>query len=338
MGFFSKKIMLLLGLSTCILACKTVDILPKADLSLSSNTMSENGGIVVVQAHLNGAPTRSVRIELAFAGTATFNEDYAASSTELVIEAGDTIGFITLTGIDDGIIEGSEIIEITIASIDGVIVLDDAPLFITILDGDIDSDGDGIPDSDDDCPDLPGVPENNGCPFVGFIINEVLYDPANGIVGDANNDGVRDPLDDEFIEFFNSTADALDISGYRIFDATALTNNEPRHIFPAGTIVPSNKSIVVFGGGNPTGNFGGALVQTATGGQLNMNNAGDFMTIQNAQGTVILTFDINPLSGNPDEAYTRSPDIYGGFARHSTLPDANGRLHSPGTKLNGAPF
>ena len=255
------------------------------------------------------------------------------SSTELVIEAGDSLGSITITGIEDGIIEGSETIEITIASMDGVIVLDDAPLILTILDGDIDSDGDGVPDSDDDCPDLFGVEENNGCPFVGFIINEVLYDPADGIAGDANGDGTRDPLQDEFIEFFNSTAENRDISGYTISDAS-----QTRHTFPQGTVVPSNGVIVVFGGGTPTGDFGGAIVQTASEGQLNMNNAGDFMTIRNANNTVIQTFDIAPLSGNPNEAYTRSPDVFGAFERHSTLTDANGSIHSPGTKLNGAAF
>lgn len=330
--------LLIFGLIVFLLSCKTKDILPAAELSVSASTMSENGGMVILSAHLNAPAARQVTISLSFLGTATFADDYSVSATEIFIAAGDSVGSITIIGIEDGVIEGSEIIEIKIESIDGVIVLDETPLLVTILDGDIDSDGDGVPDSDDHCPDIPGVPENNGCPFMGFIINEVLYDPANGIAGDANGDGLRDPLDDEFIEFFNSTANDLDISGYRIFDATALSDNEPRHTFPPGTIVPSNKAVVVFGGGNPTGSFGDALVQIASGGQLNMNNAGDFMTIQNAQGTVILTFDINPLSGNPDEAYTRNRDVYEAFQRHSTIPEANGRLHSPGTKLNGNPF
>lgn len=338
MDFISKKIAFVFVFSALMLGCKTVDILPKADLVVSANTMSENGGTVELTAELNGEPVREVKIQLSFAGTATKNEDYTVSATEIVIPAGALSGSIIITGLDDGLIEGSETIEITIASIDGVIVLDDEPIIITILDGVIDSDEDGIPDSDDACPDIPGVAENNGCPFMGFIINEVLYDPADDIAGDANGDGVRDPLADEFIEFFNSTGQDLDISGYRIFDASALTNNEPRHIFPAGTIVPSNKAIVVFGGGNPTGDFGGAIVQIASGGQLNMNNAGDFMTIRNAQGTTILTFDINGLSGNPNESYTRNRDVYEDFARHSVIPTAQGRIHSPGTKLNGAPF
>jgi len=338
MIFFCNKIVLSSALILTLFACKTSDILPKADLVSSANTLSENEGTVAVSAQLNGAAPREVRIQLTFSGTATINEDYTVSATEIIINAGDSVGVILITGIEDGIIEGSETIELSISSLDGVLVLDENPIVLTILDGDIDSDGDGVPDSDDACPDIPGVAENNGCPYMGFTINEVLYDPADGIAGDANGDGVRDPLNDEFIEFFNSTGEDLDISGYRIFDASALSNNEPRHIFPAGTIVPSNKAIVVFGGGTPTGDFGGALFQTATGGQLNMNNAGDFMTIQNAQGTTILTFDISLLSGNPNESYTRNRDVYEDFARHSAIPEAQSRIHSPGTKLNGNPF
>lgn len=326
------------GLLFMTSACKTVDILPKADLSLSAITLSETGGELELNAVLNGAATREVRIQLAFSGSATKDTDYLVNTTTIVIPPGENSGNILLTGLEDGILEGSETITIEISSLDGVLFLDTEPLTITVLDGDIDSDEDGVPDSNDNCPNISGVAENNGCPFLGFIINEVLYDPADGSAGDANLDGLRDPLNDEFIEFYNSTGQDLDISGYKIFDASALGNNEPRHIFPAGTIVPSNKSIVVFGGGTPTADFGGSQVQIASGGELNLSNAGDLITVQNAQGVAIVTFDINNLSGNPNESYTRNIDIYEDFERHSIIPEALGNIQSPGRKLNGSPF
>ncbi len=328
---------LFVGICFTLHTCTTDDILPAATLSLSSNTLSEDGGTVTLTATLNAAAPEAVSISLVFSGTATFGADYSVSPSEIVINQGQSNGSIVFTGIPDGIIEGDETIEINLGSTSGVLILSAVNLTITILDADIDSDGDGVPDSEDECPDLFGPVENNGCPFLGFLINEVLYDPAGGLAGDANGDGVRDPLDDEFIEFFNSGPE-LDISGYKIFDATALENNVPRHTFPQGTVIPMNGVIVVFGGGNPTGSFGGAIVQTASGGQLNMNNAGDFVTVQDASSNVIATFDITPLSGNPDEAYTRNPDIFGEFERHPTIPEANGALQSPGTKLDGSSF
>ena len=72
--------------------------------------------------------------------------------------------------------------------------------------------------------------------------------------------------------------------------------------------------------------------------RLNMNNSGDFMTISDPSGTPILTFDIEPLSNNPNESYTRNPDLTGEFEQHSGIQSSGGRLFSPGTKLDGTPF
>ncbi len=76
-----------------------------------------------------------------------------------------------------------------------------------------------------------------------------------------------------------------------------------------------------------------------------MNNAGDMVTMRDNNGNEILTFDIDPLSNNPDEAYTRYPDLNetpnengNVFFQHAGIPEAEGRLFSPGTKLDGTNF
>ena len=94
----------------------------------------------------------------------------------------------------------------------------------------------------------------------------------------------------------------------------------------------------MFGGGNPTGSFGGALVQTASEGSLNISNAGDIVTLKDNGDNVVLTFDVYPLSGNPNESYTRNPDLTGDFVQHASVDEANGALFSPGTKINGDSF
>ena len=93
-----------------------------------------------------------------------------------------------------------------------------------------------------------------------------------------------------------------------------------------------------FGGGNPSGDFGNSVVQTASEGMLNMNNTGDFVTMYDTCGDVILTFDVEPLSNNPNESYTRNPDLTGEFVQHSGIDAANGALYSPGTMLDGSLF
>jgi hypothetical protein len=56
-------------------------------------------------------------------------------------------------------------------------------------------------------------------------------------------------------------------------------------------------------------------------------------------GDVILTFDVEPLSNNPNESYTRNPDITGEtFEQHAGIASSNGALFSPGHKSDGTDF
>lgn len=183
---------------------------------------------------------------------------------------------------------------------------------------------------------------------VPLMINEVLFDPASDdsgtteIEGDANGDGVRDSAQDEFIEFYNNSNVTLDISGYKVYDASGLSNTAPRHIFPAATVIPANSFLVLFGGGTPTGTFGSSLVQVASEGvleadrELNLNNAGDVITILNTSDEVVLVYDSSStaISHGDNQSVTRSPDITGTFVLHTS---ANAALaFSPGLKVDGA--
>ena len=177
--------------------------------------------------------------------------------------------------------------------------------------------------------DLSANIDSPGC--IPLVINELLYDPALDEPGDANSDGFRDALEDEFIELINNSGSDLDISGYTISDAAAL-----RHTFPAPTIIPANGFLVVFGGGTPTGSFGGAIIQTASQGELNFSNGGDVITINNTLGDQVAVFNSSTsgVSVSDDQSVTRNPDITGDFAIHT---DANASLlFSPGTLADGS--
>jgi hypothetical protein len=323
---------LIIALVFGMYSCETEDILPTLDVTASEENVSEANGSIVLTAVLNGPSASTLRIPFELGGSALINDDYQISNTEFVIEKGSTTAEITLTSVQDNIIEGTETITLSINQSSSVLLINPIALTINLQDDDVDTDGDGVFDSVDDCPEVVGPLENNGCPYLGFLINEVNYDPADGIAGDANRDGVRDPNQDEFVEFYNS-GPQLDMSGYTVSDATSL-----RHTFPAGTIVPPNGVLVLFGGGTPTGSFGGSLVQTASTGQLNLTNAGDLLTLKNAAGVTLLTFDVTPLSDNPNESYSRNPDLTGAFVLHSTIPAAAGAIFSPGLKVNGTNF
>ena len=168
-----------------------------------------------------------------------------------------------------------------------------------------------------------------------LIINEVLYDPSNVLLeGDANGDGVYSQTQDEFIEFVNTGTSSIDLSGYQIWDDTLVGTLV--YTIPNGTVIPSQGALVVFGGGSPIGLFGGARILADTGiDGLSLNNSLEVIVIKNNLGNTILVFNSDALSNNPNESYTRNPDITGSFVQHASI---NTSKFTPGTKINGSSF
>jgi len=200
----------------------------------------------------------------------------------------------------------------------------------------------GIPDectSEIDC-NLNGVPDScdianatsldantNGVPDecenpIAMVINEIL---ANGSAGDANNDGVTSTINDEFIEIVNNTGAPVNMTGWTINDLTGT-----RHAFTAGTTVANNCSIVIFGGGNPTGQFGGGLIQTSSTGDLGLNNGAETIDLRDAFGLLVSRVTYSAALGGAPSSMTRSPDITGAlpYVLHTTANP--GVLFSPG--------
>jgi len=299
----------LLGVWSC--STNDVDLIPQAQIQASATVMPENGGTLNLVVTLDAVSTSEVQVQLDFSGTASA-DDYSVSATTVLIPAGSLTASVTVTAIDDSEFEGSEFVEVRISNpVNAIAVINSVALFT-------------IDDDDQAGPSI--------------VLNEVLYDPSNSaLLGDANGDGVYVQDEDEFIELLNTGSQPLDVSGWKVYDASALSSAMPRHVFPAGSVIPSGTALVLFGGGTPSGSFGGALVQTTTTGAINLNNAGDVLTITDTQDSVMITFDVTPYSDNPNESFTRSPDITGEFVQHSTVGSGT-LLFSPGTRLDGSPF
>lgn len=163
------------------------------------------------------------------------------------------------------------------------------------------------------------------------IINEILADPASGLAGDANGDGDRDSSDDEFVEIVNLSGADVDLSDWEIRDSSSM-----RHIFPAGTILPKDCAIVVFGGGLLSGLGGGAEFQSAFSGNLALNNSGDTVTLLDSEGVEVDSVTYGE-EGGENQSITRSPDRTGEFAQHSLVGGSLGDF-SPGTLSDGSEF
>lgn len=290
--------------------CETEDIEPTITVSLTSDqpTIFENGGSANLFLNLNADAPGEVSVQLLFTGSATQGTDYNSVDEQVTIPLGSSSASIELNAIQDSLQESDESIEVSILSASGAEISEsENSVTITIEDDDV-------------------------AATAQFILNEICYDPSNsGLDGDANGDGVYVQDDDSFLELYNPSSRDFDLSGFEIWDDTLGTL---QYTFPANTIIPAKKAIVIFGGGSPTGNFGGTTVLTAGGG-LNFNNSGEVVGIKDRNGDWFLTFDTEPLSNNPNESYTRNPDITGSFEQHS---DNTSVLFSPGTKIDGSPF
>ena len=166
-----------------------------------------------------------------------------------------------------------------------------------------------------------------------LLINEVLADP--GLL-DAGCDGVVDTGDDEFVELVNTGQSALCLDGWTLTDADAAA----RHRFPLGSRIAPGETLVVFGGGVPTGSFGGASVQWAAfGGSLSLSNAGDLLLLSDATGALAQSISWGDCDDRPcapehlpfilgiDESVTRWPPFTGGFEPHASVA---GVRYSPG--------
>ncbi|HEX8184123.1 MAG TPA: IPT/TIG domain-containing protein, partial [Blastocatellia bacterium] len=171
-----------------------------------------------------------------------------------------------------------------------------------------------------------------------LVVNEFLADPPEGSAGDANGDGTRSSSQDEFVEIVNRTAGPIDLSAYKLSDG-----EQVRHVFAAGTLLPPFEALVVFGGGSPSGRFGNAaenrLVFKASSGGLSLNNGGDTIRLEDAQGGTVQEIKYNAIEGGANQSINRDPDADGAsFSRHTVVAEDSSRLFSPGTRARGDAF
>lgn len=186
---------------------------------------------------------------------------------------------------------------------------------ISCTDG-IDNDADGALDcADADCA------GNAACAAPArVIVNEILAnEPGSATAG-------------EFIEVVNVGGTAIDVSGWRLSDSTAV-----RHVFAAGTTLAPGKAVVVFAGASaiPAGLANAVASSTGT---LSLNNGGDRVSLSNASAVEVDGFTYgSSLAAVDGVSMNRSPDASatGTFALHTTLATTSS---SAGVRANGSAF
>lgn len=166
--------------------------------------------------------------------------------------------------------------------------------------------------------------------FSGLMINEYLPDPdVLGAYVDANNDGVTNAPDDEFVEILNNSTGSLDMAGCMIFDAA-----QRRHTF-FSQIVPTGGSIVVFGGGS-IASFTNPPAQVASTGGLGINNDTDTITLYSPSTSII--DQVSHSIQISAQSWTRFPDGQGGCTNEHLVVSGYALRASPGLRVDGMPF
>ena len=164
-----------------------------------------------------------------------------------------------------------------------------------------------------------------------IVLNEIHADP-DPILGDANGDGVVHRDDDEFLELINLGESTLDLSGWVITDGV-----RTRYTFPPGLMISGHCGLIIFGGGSPTGDFGGSLVQVT--GTLALNNTGDTVSLWDLEENLRLRISYG-MEGGLNQSLTRYPDLTGSLplTLHGEINPADNTLYSPGVKVDGTVF
>lgn len=172
----------------------------------------------------------------------------------------------------------------------------------------------------------------------GLTISELLIDPPPGLAGDANGDGIRHAEEDEFIEFYNHGNSSICLANWSLMDSDKKT----RHVFPLGTELKPGETLVVFGGGLPTGSFGGAIVQTAVHwGELDLTDSSDRIELVDGLGVTARSLSWGDRDGTGcdsqscimgdvriDQSFVRRIFPDGEFA--PSRSSDSGLLYSPG--------
>lgn len=160
-----------------------------------------------------------------------------------------------------------------------------------------------------------------------IVINELLYDPAVG--NDANGDTMASTSEDEFVEIVNTGDVSVDIGGYTLTDLSGNTFE-----FPSGFVLGAQETVLVFGGGNPAATLNGASVFV---GAPSLNNSADTITLFDASANQVDQVAWTSGGTAEDQSFNRSPELFGDFVPHTSIPGSVG-TESPGTASDGGAF
>ena len=254
--------------------------------------------------------------------------------------------------IDGGSDSGSDDTTVEDTTTDVADVAEDTTTDVNVDDADVsvedtsDAGGDDVGEDIAE-PDTETDAGSTGCiaPALGdLVINEVLPSPATGNAGDANCDGTRNAVDDEFIEIVNVSDRCVELAGVGVETGS----DGLQYTFGLDTGLQPGHALVLFGGGAPVFDGTstqalahcrpltecGVLTQTTLPGALGL--APEDSVALRYGSTVLDSVEwggsgVTLVAG---ESLTRSPELTGDFVNHGNA--LAGSLMSPGAAAAGS--
>ena len=272
-------------------------------LSTSAVTLPETSGAGGLTIDFNlgqAAPAGGLTVSLSDSDADDSELDIPS---EIVIPEGQTSFSLPVDVINDGRFDGDELIFIFVA----------APGFAR---------------------EAPQVTTTNVQDKPNLVMTEVYPTPNRDFPEtDSNQDGVAHNTNDEFVEIVNLEDFAVDISGWPVTD-----NLGPRHIMPEGTVLNPGQAVVVFGGGDPTGVFGGAIVLTASTGNIGPSTEGDTMTLVagGVGGAPVTSYTYEGEVGTSERSGVLDNEIDGAAVDIQTITGEGGAIFTPGVRNDGS--
>ncbi|WP_461427821.1 Hint domain-containing protein [Gymnodinialimonas sp.] len=148
----------------------------------------------------------------------------------------------------------------------------------------------------------------------GIVINEILVDPNGTINFDTDGNGTAASTD-EYVELFNDSTSAIDISGLQLWDAGV----GRWFTFPSGTILQPGAHAMVMsgvqtGGALPTGGPNDLFFDAGRGSPL-INNGGDNVILYDPTNDAYIQATFN---GDAQDDPTQGLGGYSGFSATAT--------------------
>ena len=202
-------------------------VIPLVTLSTSTTTVEE-GKTMTFKVSLDKPSYENVTVDLLFAGTSKKQTDYnwllgsTPNPESITIAAGDTVATLNLSASDDQLVEGDETMVFSIAAVSKAEADLTKTYTVNLVDNDFnDTDGDGLKDNVDKCPNSTAgaIVDITGCEIFNLAANNYQIAATSASCVGAATGSYKVTVGDKTLAYIVKTTGAGGFTKTETFDA-----------------------------------------------------------------------------------------------------------------------